>query len=162
MSNPVAAFAHRTYNLPCSSRLRARLQRHDLVVGLVHGRTGQIVHRRVNDTKALLLTRLEVQDFGNTQTCVADQRATRLNHYSAITKAACIQFGQQLVPQGIGLRWLIAVVIDTKSTAKIDVFYSYAGGLNQLDQVQHAVHCVHIRTFLGDLRSDVAIDPYHP
>ena len=47
---------------------------------LVHGRTGQVVHGRVNDAKILLLAGLEVKHFSHANSCIANQRPAGLDH----------------------------------------------------------------------------------
>ena len=75
--------------------------------------------------------------------------------------AARINFGQQLLPQLIGCRRLVVVVVDPQAATKIDVSNRYADRFNRINQVKHAVHGVQVRRYLGDLRANVAVNAHH-
>ena len=118
---------------------------------LVHGRAGQVVHGCIDDAEVLLLAGLEVQHFGEADAGVAHQRTAGFNHQLAVAKTTRVEFGQQPRPQGIGLGWHVAVVVDAQSAAKVDVVDGHPCGFNRFDQVQDAVHRVEVRGFFGDL-----------
>ena len=125
---------------------------------LIERRARQVVHGGVNDAEVLLLARLEVQHFGYAYACGAHQRAPRLDQQLALPEAARIKLRQQCGPQGVGLGWGLAVVVDAQATAKVEVFQGNTGGFNRLRQVEHALHGLAVGRFVGDLRANVEVD----
>ena len=152
---PVAAFAHRAHDVIRYLRLVAQGYGHDGVKGLVHGRPRQVVHGGVNNAKAFLLARLEVQHLGHAHTCIANQRAPRLNHQFFTGETMRVNFGQQKLPQRIscGGRLIVAVnvVLNSQTATKINVLNWYACRFNAGHQLKHLVHRVQIRLGGGDL-----------
>ena len=108
--------------------------------GLVHGRAWQVVHGGVDDAKILLLARFHEDHFGQTDACVADQRSTGFDHELALAITPRIEFGEKLLPQLIGCRWCVAVVVDAQTAAKVNVVNGNASGFNFGHQVKHTVH----------------------
>ena len=78
-----------------------------------------------------------------------------------MTVTTGIQLGQQLGPQGIGLRRCVAVVVDAQATTKINVVNGNARRLDVAHQIQNAVHRVQVGRGFGDLRANVAVDADH-
>ena len=128
--------------------------------GLVHGRAGQVVHGRVHDTEVLLLSGLHVQHLSHAHACVTHQGASGLNHELPLAEATCVELGEQLVPQGVGSRRRVSVVVDTQAAAEVDMVNGDACGFNRLHQIQHAVHGVEVGRFFRDLGADVAVDTH--
>ena len=128
--------------------------------GLVHGRSWQIVHGGINDAKVFLLTRFHKHHLRQTHASIAHQRATWFNHELFVAIAARIQFGQQLLPQLVGRGGRVAVVVDAQATAKINVVDGNAGRFNVVHQVQHAVHGVEVGRYIGNLRTNVAVNAH--
>ena len=126
-------------------------QRDNLVKRLVHGRTRQVIHSRINDAKVFLLAGFQVKHFGQAHTGIAHQRTPGLNHQATLAKTTRIQTGEQLGPQRIGRRWCVAVVIDAKAPAKVEVGDGHASGLDGLHQIQHLVERVQVRPSACDL-----------
>ena len=129
--------------------------------GLVHRRTGQVVHGRVDDAKVLLFAGLQIQHLGQAHTRVAHQRAAGFDHQLALAVTPGVELGQQLRPQRIGLGRRVAVVVDAQAAAKVNVVDGDARRFDLGHQVQHAVHGVQIGGAVGDLRADVAVDAHH-
>ena len=102
---------------------------------LVHRWAGQVVHGSINDAKVFLLAGFEVQHLSYAHTGIADQRAARLNHQFFACKAMGINFGQQLLPQGIGFGRHVAFVVNAQASTKIDVCNRYASCFNAGDQL---------------------------
>ena len=128
------------------------------MVGLVHHRPWQVVHRRIDDAEILLFARLQIEHLRQAHAGIAHERAAGFDHELPASLAACVQPGQQLGPERVGGGWRISVVVDAEPTAEIDVLQADALGLHGVHQVENAIHGIEVGGFLGDLRADVAID----
>ena len=65
------------------------------------------------------------------------------------------------MPQLIGSRRCIAVVVDAQATAKVDVVNGNACSLNFGHQIQDAVHGIEVRRGFGNLGANVAVNAHH-
>ena len=137
------------------------VQRDDPVKGLVHRRARQVIHRGVHNAEILLFAGLEIQHLGDTHASIADQRAPGFDHQFALPEAARVQLGQQLCQQGIGRRWIVAVVVDAQSATQVDVVELNPRYFDGCYQIQHPVHGVQVWGAIGDLGADVAVNAHN-
>ena len=91
-SQPVTALTNRTHHVigltgPCV----IQVQWHDLVKGLVHGGSGEIVHGGINDAKVLVFSQLQVLHLRDTHASVSNQRASWLDNDLPLAVAPLIQ-----------------------------------------------------------------------
>ena len=128
------------------------------MIGLIHRRTRQIVHRGIDDAEVFLLAGLEVLHLGHADPGIAHQRAARFQHEGAVSMAPLVESLQQPGPQCVCRRWCVTLVVDPQAAAKVDVLQGDARLFDGLHQVEHTVQRIQVRPHAGDLRADVAVN----
>ena len=74
--------------------------------------------------------------------------------------AARVDAREQRGHQRIGRGRRLVGVPDAQPAAQVEVMQAHAMRLDRFDEIEHAVEGVEVRTALGDLRADVAIDAH--
>ena len=161
-AKPVACFADRSNDVALECRQVFKLNCfNNLVIRLVHGGSGNVIHCCVDYAEVLLFSGLEMQHFCQTDACVADERAAWLNHDLAVTMASLINTGKQCLYECFGCWRVFSIVVDTKAASNVNVLDVDSVLLDFFNEVKDTVQGIEVWFNACDLRPNVAIYTNH-
>ena len=134
---------------------RSRCDGDDLVVGVVEGRTDQIVHGGVDDGEVLLDARLEVFDAGQKQACIAHQGAAGFEAQGLVATGEAVQ---QRLEVGAGGGRFFVPVADAEAAAQVDVVELDAFAAELVHQAEDLLGGFGHGGRVEELGADVAVD----